>query len=83
MKKTGSELISEMVGPAGSISEGAFSVASRCEEGECCPPAADWAGLLDEDWARATAAAYPASRQIAAAQNTAEDRKTLDVMKKP
>jgi len=30
MKKTGSELISEMVGPAGSMSDGAFS---RCMPG--------------------------------------------------
>ena len=34
MMNTGSELIREMVGPAGSMSEGAFSCAYNCPEEE-------------------------------------------------
>jgi hypothetical protein len=72
-----------MVGPAGSTSEGAFSATSPGAEGEFSPRAVDLPGLLDEDWACAAAAAYPAIRQIAAAQKTAEDRNALNVMRKP
>jgi hypothetical protein len=83
MTKTGSALISEMVGPAGSTSEGAFSRTKSGEEDEVCPPPAELAGLLPEDWARAAAGANPANRQKNAADRTAEDESALNVMKNP
>jgi hypothetical protein len=69
MINTGSELISEIVGPAGSISDGAFSWAYTPEEDEL------W--LLElpfEDWAQDGAAAIPASRQKKAAKEHAIER---------
>ena len=50
MRKTGSELTSEMVGPAGSISVGAFSCWKGCED-ELCPFADLGAEPLSEDCA--------------------------------
>ncbi len=77
MTKTGSELTSEMVGPAGSTSEGAFSRGgSACEEEELCWPLDE----LLEDWAWLTADKSPASRHETAAENTANDRILREVM---
>jgi hypothetical protein len=83
MRKTGSALTSEIVGPAGSTSEGAFSRTKSGEEDEVCPPADELAELLLEDWARAAAAARPAKRQKTAADSTAKSGNTLNVMKNP
>jgi hypothetical protein len=83
MRKTGSELTSEMVGPAGSTSEGAFSRTKSGEEDEVCPPPACLAELLLEDWVRAATGARPANRQKAAVARTAEDENVLSVMKNP
>jgi hypothetical protein len=83
MTKTGSALISEMVGPAGSTSEGAFSRTKSGEEDDVCPPAAELAGLLPEDWALAAAGVRPARRQKTAAGSMAEDGNALNVMKNP
>ncbi len=41
--------MSEMVGPAGSINDGAFSRTKSGEEDEVCPSPADLAELLLED----------------------------------
>jgi hypothetical protein len=84
MMKTGSALISEMVGPAGSIKDGAFSraIVCVCEE-EVWP---DWdglAGLLPGDWAHAMADGRTARRQFAAKVRVTEDGSALDVMKNP
>jgi hypothetical protein len=83
MTKTGSALTSEMVGPAGSTSEGAFSRTKSGEEDDVCPPPDALAGLLLEDWARAAAGARLANRQNTAADRTAEDGNALNVMKNP
>jgi hypothetical protein len=83
MRKTGSALTSEMVGPAGSTSEGAFSRTNSGEEDEVCPPPGELAELLLEDWANAVAGVRPAKRQKTAADRTAKDGKALNVMKNP
>jgi hypothetical protein len=49
MRKTASELMSEMVGPAGSTSEGAFSLAKADEVEEFCPAAEELEELVPED----------------------------------
>ena len=49
MRKTGSTLTSEMVGPAGSTSEGAFSRTKSGEEDEVCSSADELAEPLLED----------------------------------
>jgi hypothetical protein len=72
-----------MVGPAGSTSEGAFSLVKSGEEDEVCPPPSDLAELLLEDWAWAATGARPARRQKAAVARTAEDENVLNVMKDP
>ena len=71
-----------MVGPAGSIREGAFSCANPCEEDVFCPSPEDLDELL-ELWARATNGARAANRQENATKKTAEDRNALNVMKNP
>jgi hypothetical protein len=48
MRKTGSELTSEMVGPAGSTSDGAFSRTKSGEEEDACPPLDDLEELLED-----------------------------------
>ena len=78
--KTGSALISEMVGPAGSISEGAFSRLKSGEEDEaCCFPVS----LLLEDWAWAAIGAKQVNRQKTAVDRTAEDGSALSVIGNP
>jgi hypothetical protein len=72
MRKTGSALTSEMVGPAGSTSEGAFSRTKSGEEEDVCPPPDEPDELLLEDWASAEAGAMPAKRQRTAAGRTAK-----------
>jgi hypothetical protein len=79
MTKTGSALTSEMVGPAGSTSEGAFSRTKSGEEDDVCPPADE----LLEDWASAAAGAILAKRQNIAAERTVTDGNALNVMKNP
>jgi hypothetical protein len=51
IRKTGSELVSEIVGPAGSTSDGAFSCTKPwgCEEDALWPLAGGAAELLLED----------------------------------
>jgi hypothetical protein len=83
MRKTGSELTSEMVGPAGSTSEGAFSCTKACGEDELCPAPGDLEELLLEDWAQATVDGRTAHRQKTANKKAAEDRNALNVMKNP
>jgi hypothetical protein len=83
MRKTGSELISEMVGPAGSTSEGAFSRAYAGEEEEFCPGPEELEELALEDWARAEGKGRAANRQRRAAERTAEDGDDLNVMENP
>jgi hypothetical protein len=83
MRKTGSELISEMVGPAGSTSDGAFSRANACEEEELCPAPEELDELAPEDWARAEVERRPANMQETAIERTAEDGYALNVMKNP
>jgi hypothetical protein len=73
MAKTGSELTREMVGPAGSTSEGAFSCTGW--EDELCRSDD---GLLLEDCAKATGAI----RSAAAEMRMARLRKGLNDMKK-
>jgi hypothetical protein len=73
MMKTGSELTSEMVGPAGSTSEGAFSCTNPCAEDELWPFSEGVAELLLELWERAMAGERPAGRQRKASDKTAED----------
>jgi hypothetical protein len=82
MRKTGSALTSEMVGPAGSTNEGAFSRTNSGEEDEVCSPLDGLAELL-EDWANAVAGEKPAKRQKTAADRTAKDGNALNVMKNP
>jgi hypothetical protein len=82
MRKTGSALTSEMVGPAGSTSEGAFSRTKSGKEEDVCPPP-DEPGELLEDWARAEAGAIPAKRQRTATGRTAKNEYGLNVMKNP
>jgi len=69
----------EMVGPAGSTSEGAFSCATTCEEDEFC---ALLEPLLD-DCARAASGGRPANRKSAAAERRTEDRIALNVIENP
>lgn len=77
---TGSELTSEMVGPAGSTREGVFSCTYPCAcEDDDCP----LDELLPEDWARAGAGARPASRQKRTAEKMANDRNVRDVIREP
>jgi hypothetical protein len=77
--KTGSALISEMVGPAGSISEGAFSRLKSGEEDEvCCFP-----GLLLEDWHWAATGTKHAKRHKTADERRAEDGSALSVIGNP
>jgi hypothetical protein len=83
MRKTGSALISEMVGPAGSTSEGAFSRTNSDVEDEVCPSLEELAELLLEDWPGAAAGAKHAKRQKTAAGRTAEDENARNVMKNP
>jgi hypothetical protein len=83
MRKTGSALINEMVGPAGSISEGVFSRAKSGEEEEFRSLPACPAGLLLEDCAWAATGAKHASRQKTAVERKAEDGSALSVMKNP
>ena len=71
-----------MVGPAGSIREGAFSCANTIEEVELCSPPEDVAELL-ELWACATEVARAANRQENATERTAEDRNAMNVMNNP
>jgi hypothetical protein len=82
MRKTGSTLTSEIVGPAGSTSDGAFSRTKSAEEDEVCPPPDGLAELL-EDWVIAVAGKRPAKRQKTAADRTAKDGNVLNVMKNP
>jgi hypothetical protein len=83
MMKTGSALISEMVGPAGSTSEGAFSRTNSDVEDEVCPPLDELEELLPEDWASAAAGARPAKRQKTATDRTAKSGNGLNFMKNP
>jgi hypothetical protein len=80
--KTGSVLTSEIVGPAGSTSEGAFSRTKSGEDDEVCSLPDVLAELL-EDWASAVAGEKPAKRQKTAADRTAKNGNGLDVMKNP
>jgi hypothetical protein len=82
MTNTGSALTSEMVGPAGSTSEGAFSRTNSGEDDEVCPPP-DGLAVLLEDWAYAASGEYPAKRQKTAANRTAKYGNVLNVMKNP
>jgi hypothetical protein len=83
MKKTGSALIREMVGPAGSMSEGVFSREKSGEEEEFRSLPACPAGLLLEDWALTATGAKHASRKRTAVNKKAEDENALCVMKNP
>jgi hypothetical protein len=60
---TGSALVSEIVGPAGSTSVGVFSRTYACAADELCPPP----GLLLEDCAQAKEEEMPPSRHKKAA----------------
>jgi hypothetical protein len=82
MRNTGSALTSEMVGPAGSTREGAFSRTNSGEEDDVCP-LDDSDELLLEDWASAEAGARPAKRQNTATGRTAKTEYGLNVMKNP
>jgi hypothetical protein len=82
MRKTGSALTSEIVGPAGSTREGAFSRTKSAEEDEFCP-SPDWLAELLECWANAVAGERPAKRQKTAADRTVKDGNNLNVMKNP
>jgi len=72
-----------MVGPAGSISEGAFSREKSGEEDEVRSFPAGPAELLLEDWAWAATGANHANRQKTAVDRRAEDGNALSVMKNP
>jgi hypothetical protein len=75
MRKTGSELTSEMVGPAGSTSDGAFSCWKAIEEDEL------W--LLPEllaDWPKAALHAEPAESHKTEAKRKANSRAVRNVM---
>jgi len=72
-------LIIEMVGPAGSTSEGAFSRTKSDDEDEVCSPLGELAEL-PEDWANAAAGERPAKRQKTATGRTAKDGNALNVM---
>jgi hypothetical protein len=78
MTKTGSEGISEMVGPAASTSLGAFSCTYICEEDELWPE-----GELPEDWAAAWTAVKPRERKIRAVMKRTECCNGRGVMNKP
>jgi hypothetical protein len=82
MMKTGSELVSEMVGPAGSTRDGAFSCTSPCAEEEACPFPEGAVELLG-DWAQAAAGGIDASRQRTATDEIAENLVALNVMENP
>jgi hypothetical protein len=82
MRKTGSVLTSEIVGPAGSTSEGAFSRTKSGEDDEVCSLPDGLAELLG-DWACAMAGEKPAKRQKTAADRTVKNGNGLDVMKNP
>jgi hypothetical protein len=83
MRKTASELMSEMVGPAGSTSEGAFSLAKACEGEEFCPAAEELEELAPEDWARAAGKGRPANKQKTARRRRTEYLDALSVMENP
>ena len=67
-----------MVGPAGSISDGAFSWGIFCEDELC-----DLAEPPEEDWARSAGNERAARTQMAAAGSPGNDRNLQSVMKKP
>jgi hypothetical protein len=83
MRKTGSALTSEMVGPAGSTSEGAFSRTKSGEEDDVCPTADELDELLLGDWASAEAGAMPAKRKRTATGKRAKTEYGLIVMNNP
>jgi hypothetical protein len=83
MRKTGSALTSEMVGPAGSTSEGAFSRTKSGEEEDVCPTPDEPDELLLEDWASAETGAMPVIRQKTATGRRAKTEYGLNVMKNP
>lgn len=75
--KTCSEGTSEMVGPAGSTSEGAFSCCAGPVEDEldepCCLDE-----LLSDDWACAGAGQEPANRTKTAETENRNDRNGIE-----
>ena len=75
--------MSEMVGPAGSTSEGAFSLAKADVVAEFCPAAEELEELVPEDWARAEGKGKLASRQKTAGRRRTEDLDALSVMENP
>jgi hypothetical protein len=79
MRKTGSVLIIEMVGPAGSTSEGAFSCAISGDEDEVCSSLGALAELL-VGWANDVAGERQAKMQKTATIRTAKDGNALNVM---
>jgi len=79
MRKTGSVLIIEMVGPAGSTSEGAFSCTKSGDEDDVCSPLGELAEL-PVGWANAAAGEKQAKRQKTATDRTAKDGNALNVM---
>jgi hypothetical protein len=81
--KTCSELISEMVGPAGSTSKGAFSCTNPSEEDEPRLSPDCLSESLLVDWARDEKGGRTTNRQSKAAERMAEDRNALNVMKHP
>lgn len=82
MRKTGSELTSEMVGPAGSIADGAFSRWIGCED-ELWSFADLEAGPLSGDCARACETDSPAKRQKTNTARTENDRLVRKVIGNP
>ena len=75
---TGSELISEMVGPAGSISDGAFSRAYICVEDEL------WLEEeLANDCAGAGTGAKAANKHKVEAEKKAKNCNRRGVMRRP
>jgi len=79
--KTGSEGMSEMVGPAASTSVGVFSCAYICEEDELWLEELCLDEELPEDWATPSAEVRPANRKKRAATKSAEDCNGRGVMK--
>jgi hypothetical protein len=77
--KTGSALVKEMVGPAGSTRVGVLSRAYACADDEPCSSDE----LLLELWAPAAAAAMPANRHKKMAKGKYFERTVLNVMGKP